>query len=179
MGGGVITFLFLRSPGLFFCSYFYVTLARCLIILHATRHATLARCRIILHTTRHATLAHCLIILHATRHATLARCRIILHATRHATLLWGGWGGGGGVITFLFLRFCGSFSATTSSSFMILPLVQICFYLLIMPLGFRNSRYCDSIQSKLADCFKGSISISTLVYILRFFSCFWMPVDFD
>ena len=75
--------------------------------------------------------------------------------------------------------FCGSFSATTSSSFMILPLVQICFYLLIMPLGFRNSRYCDSIQSKLADCFKGSMLISTLVYILRFFSCFWMPVDLD
>ena len=75
-GAGVITFLFLRSPGLFyFCSYFYVTLARCLIILHATRHATLARCRI---------------ILHATRHATLARCLVILHATRHATLLWGG-----------------------------------------------------------------------------------------
>ena len=69
-----------------FCSYFYVTLARCLIILHATRHATLARCRIILHATRHATLARCRIILHATRHATLARCRIILHATRHATL---------------------------------------------------------------------------------------------
>ena len=85
-GGGVITFLFLRSPGLFFCSYFYVTLARCLIILHATRHATLARCLIILHATRHATLARCLIILHATRHATLARCRIILHTTRHATL---------------------------------------------------------------------------------------------
>ena len=70
----------------FFCSYFYVTLARCLIILHATRHATLARCLIILHATRHATLARCLIILHATRHATLARCRIILHTTRHATL---------------------------------------------------------------------------------------------
>ena len=85
VGGGVITFLLLRWPGFFF-SYFYVTLARCRIILHATRHATLARCRIILHATRHATLARCRIILHATRHATLARCLIILHATRHATL---------------------------------------------------------------------------------------------
>ena len=57
--------------------------------------------------------------------------------------------------------------------------VQICFHLLIMHLGFRNARYCDSIQSKLADCFKYSTVISTLVSIRRFFSCFCMPVELD
>ena len=40
-GWGVITFLVLRSLGLFFVTYFYVTLAGCRIILHATRRATL------------------------------------------------------------------------------------------------------------------------------------------
>ena len=154
--------------------------------LHAASSSCTQHVMLRLHAAASSCTRHVMLRLHAASSSCTQHVMLRLHAaasscTQHVMLRFcGGVGGvGGGVSTFLFLRFCGSFSATTSSSFMILPLVQICFYLLIMPLGFRNSRYCDSIQSKLADCFKGSISISTLVYILRFFSCFWMPVDFD
>ena len=40
-GGGVITFLLLRSLGLFFVTYFYVTLAGCRIIF--TQHGVLSK----------------------------------------------------------------------------------------------------------------------------------------
>ena len=106
--GGVITFLLLRSLGLFFC-YLFLCYA-CRLPHHLARNTSCyafgRKC--------YVTLARCRIILHARRHATLARCCIIF--TQHVVLrcCWGGWGGwggwrlggvgGGGVITFLLLR---------------------------------------------------------------------------
>ena len=109
----------------------YVTLARCRIILHATRHATLARCCIIF--TQHVVLRFWLQVLcyactlphHLARNTSCYACTLLhhLYATRRATLLLGGWGGGwggvgvggvggGGVITFLLLRSLGLFFVT-------------------------------------------------------------------
>ena len=60
----------------------YVTLARCRIILHATRHATLAGCRIILHATRRATLlvASVMLRLHAAASSCTQHVMLRLHA---------------------------------------------------------------------------------------------------
>ena len=102
--GGVITFLLLRSLGLFFVTDFYVTLAGCRIILHATRHSTLARCCIIF--TQHVVLRFwsqvlcyaCTLPHHLARNTSCYACTLLhhLYATRRATLLLGGVGGVGG-----------------------------------------------------------------------------------
>ena len=93
VGGGVITFLFLRSPGLFFCSYFYVTLARCRIILHATRQdfffAAIFMLR--LHAAASSCTQHVMLRLHAAASSCTQHVMLSLHAaasscTQHVML---------------------------------------------------------------------------------------------